>query len=202
VIGAPDETHRILTADGVLVRFGPHPIVYRPDGSVQQLVKGIWHLVDTEGRAYVKKNNVWLKNPSMDTTSETTDTYFINRKVTTRSDGVSFVEDGDNVTVSFPDGTKFSRKDKVFSHPALPDIQVAADQIGIDTPLFKAAFTKEKNCSVEMKNGDCSVTFTEEIKHLQIGFGQFRNVITVADLISGVVANVSARKCVYYLNDE
>jgi hypothetical protein len=53
-----------------------------------------------------------------------------------------------------------------------------------------------------MKNGDCSIAFQEEIRHLLISFGQLKNVMTMVDLLSGVVANVGARRCVYYLNDE
>jgi hypothetical protein len=76
------------------------------------------------------------------------------------------------------------------------------DRIGIETPLFTAAFTTDKNCSIEMKNGDCSVAFQEEIRQLLISFGQSKNDMTMVDFISGVVANVGAHRCVYYLNDE
>jgi hypothetical protein len=202
VAGAPGESHRVITPKGDLIRFAPHPIIYRPDGSIEQFIKGVWHLVDANGKAYVKKESGWFKNPEKDTTSETIETYFTSRKVTNRSDGVSFVEDAEHLTICFPDGTKYSQKERTFSHPALPEIQILEDRIAIETRLFKAAFTSQKDCSVEMKNGDCSIAFQEEIRQLLISFGQFKNVMTMVDLISGVVANVGARRCVYYLNDE
>jgi hypothetical protein len=43
---------------------------------------------------------------------------------------------------------------------------------------------------VEMKNGDCSLSFQEKIRQIMISFGQFKNVVTMVDLLSGVVANV------------
>jgi hypothetical protein len=202
MIGAAKESHRVITAKGELILFGPHPIIYRTDGSIQQYIKGVWHFINADGKAFVKKESGWCQNPEKDTTSETISTYFTNRKVTNRSDGVSFVEDGEDLTVVFPDHTKYSHKDQTFSHPSLPAVHILTDKIEIETSVFKAAFTAAKECSLELKNGECSLTFTEEIRHLHIHFGQSKNALTMVDLLSGTVVHVGARRLVYYLSDE
>jgi hypothetical protein len=115
---------------------------------------------------------------------------------------VTFVQDGENVTISFPDGTEFAQKDRIFSHPNLPDFQVCSDRLVVETRVFKAAFTDKLSCSFELKNGDCGVTFEDAHRQVMITFGPLKNFMTMVDLISGVVANMGARRYVYYLNDE
>jgi hypothetical protein len=199
VIGAPGESYCIITPEGSLIRFAPHPIIFRTDGSIQQCIKGTWHLVDSAGKAFVKKNGSWFQDPDHNTMSETIETYFIDWKVTNRSDGVAFVTDSSNVTISFPNGTKFAQKDKIWSHPKLPDLHITNDRINIDTAVFKGTFSRNKNCTFELKTGDCWITFQEGICHLLI---EFRHVVSMIGLISGIVVNVGSRRYVYYLNDD
>jgi hypothetical protein len=142
VIGAPHESHHLITPKGDLIRFA-HPI-YRPDGSIQQCIKGIWHLIDANGKAFIKKESGWCQNSEKDTTSETIETYFTSRKVTNRSDGVSFVEDAEHLTICFPDGTKYSQKEQTFSHPSLPDVQILGDRIAIEAHVSRLLPTSRR----------------------------------------------------------
>jgi hypothetical protein len=122
--------------------------------------------------------------------------------VTNRSDGVSFIDDEGQVTVAFPDGTKFGRKDQVWTHPDLPDIGIGSEKISVENAVFTASFGFDKNCSLELKNGECSVAFQSEWRHIFMTFGQAKAIMTMLDLITGMVLNVGARRSCYYLNEE
>ncbi|OHT14224.1 hypothetical protein TRFO_15529 [Tritrichomonas foetus] len=202
VTGVRDEVKRVITFNGDVIKYTPEPIIYKNDGSIQTFHKGDWHLVDNNGHAFVKKDGKWYKDPENDQTFEVADTYFTQRKVTNFSNGVSYIEDGELLTIAFPDGTKHAQNDGLFTHPDLPGIKVQDGLVSVETNDFIASFSENKDCSIDMRNNSCSFSFKESSSHVLIQYGQFKNVLTMADLYTGIVAHVGSRRNVYYLNDE
>ena len=202
ITGAPDESHRMITKSGDLVRYTDHPVIYKQDGTIEHYIKGVWHMTDKDGKAYLKKDGQWFLDPEHDLSAETFETYFTSRKVVKRSDGLSFIHDDDDVTICFPDGTKFANKDKVWSQSGLPDIRVDPDKVTIESKRFTASFDLEHTCTVALKNEECSVTYRESISNIMITYGQSKGALTMVDLVNGAVANVGTKRYVYYLNDE
>ena len=132
----------------------------------------------------------------------TIETYFTSRKVISRSDGLSIIEDDDDATLIFPDGTKYNKKKKMFTHKKLPSIIVDNGSITIDSKEFIAAFGENRDCSLALKNHNCTISFNEELRQLYINFGQAGNVMTMVDLLTGSIAHVGAKRFVYYLSDD
>jgi hypothetical protein len=62
------------------------------------------------------------------------------------------------MTCSF-DETKLAQENQNFPHPSMLVVQMLADKIALEPPFVKAAFSAEKNRSVEMMNSDCSAAF-------------------------------------------
>ena len=205
ITGNPNEVQRIMTRDGKIIRFAPDPIIYSPDGSIQEYIKGlqpVWKLVRFDGKGYVKKGNSWFREPKYDTTSETISTHFATRKVTNRSDGLSFIEDENNTTIVFPDGTQYDQTNNVYTHPDLPTITMECDKMTIEAKEFNASFSETGDCELTTKDDQCSISYFEDLRHILIQYGKQKNVMTMVDLITGMVANVGARKCVYYLAED
>ena len=202
ISGLEGESHRIITPKGKLIRYSPQPIIYHTDGSISRFFKETWEMVDSNGKGYIKRGNKWFYEPKFDTTSNTIETYFTSRKVTSRSDGLSIIEDDDDATLIFPDGTKYNKKKKMFTHKKLPSIIVDNGSITIDSKEFIAAFGENRDCSLALKNHNCTISFNEELRQLYINFGQAGNVMTMVDLLTGSIAHVGAKRFVYYLSDD
>lgn len=205
ITGNPHERKRIMTRDGKIIRFCPHPIIYSPDGSIQEYIKGlepVWKLVSFDGKGYVKKGDQWFREPKYDTTSQTISTHFATRKVTNRSDGLSFIEDENNTTIVFPDGTQYDQVNLVYTHPDLPTVTMDCDKLKIEMKEFCASFSETGDFELITKDDQCCLNYFEDIRHIMIQYGKLRNVLTMVDLITGMIANVGARKCVYYLAED
>lgn len=203
ISGIDGESHRIITAKGNLIRYSPQPTIYHTDGSISHFHIDSWERVDSKGKGFIKRGNKWFYEPKFDTSSSTTSTHFTSRKVTVRSDGLSIIEDDDDeVTFIFPDGTKYNKKTQTFSHKKMPSITVNNGAITIDSKEFTAVFHENRNCNFSLKNNDCSLSFNEDLRQLLIQFGQAANVMTMVDLLTGSIANVGAKRFVYYLSDE
>jgi hypothetical protein len=201
VSGAPDESHRILTREGKLIRFAPDPIIYSPDGSVQTYSKKVWRRVDGAGRAFVKRDGRWFCEPEMNATSETFSTFFTSRKVVKHSNGVAFIEDGDDSHIAFPDGTRYDRKTQTYSHPSLPSTSIVSDSFHVNSKEITAVFTRDRTCELTLRDGSCSINYAERLSNLLIQFDSSSEMTTI-DLLTGVVAMIGARRCVYYLADD
>jgi hypothetical protein len=201
ISGAPEESHRILTRDGKLIRFAPHPIIYSPDGSVGTYSKKVWRLVDAAGRAFVKRDGSWFCEPELNATSENFSTFFTSRKVVKHSNNVSFVEDGDKSEIVFPDGTRYDRKTRTYSHPCLPSAAIVGDSFHVNSKEVTADFAPDQMCKLALRDGSCSINYTERISNLVIQFDS-SNEMTTIDLLTGVVATIGARRCVYYLAED
>ena len=202
ISGVKGESKRIMTFKGDIIKYENIPIIYKTDGSIQKYEKGEWHLIDPHGNAFIKKNGLWLKDPDNNQSSELAQTFFTPRKVTNYSHGLSFIEDGEDLTISFPDGTKFIQKEMIYTHPELPNIKLQEGVLTIDTNEFTASLSEGRDCTIDMKNNSVSFIFNESTSHIQIQYGAFKNDMTLIDLCTGMVANVDSRKGVYYLNDE
>lgn len=200
--GASKETHRIIRRDCKLIRFsGPELQIYAPDGSIQTRLKDAWKLVSSEGKGYVKRGNEWFKEPKFDTTTETIFTHFTSRTVSYRSDGLSIIHDNDKTTIVFPDGTHFDQSNNTFTHEDLPSITVT-DTIRVDSHEFVGIFSENRDCELTMKDQPFAVNLYEEANNLTIQFNTLRSVMTLIDLVSGMVLNAGARRYVYYLADD
>lgn len=202
ISGLEGESHRIITSNGSLIRYTPLPTIYYPDGSISQLFRDDWRMVGSNGKGYVKRGDKWFYEPKYDTTSNTISTHFTTRKVTNRSDGFSIIEDDKDVTLAFPDGTKYNKNTKTFTCKKLPAVTVNNGSITVDFKEFVAVFGEKKDCSMTMKNQNCTVTFNEELRHLLIVFGQAGIAMTMIDLLTGSIAHVGSKRLVYYLSDE
>ena len=201
MVGAKDETHRIITSDGELIKFTPNPVIYRPDGSIQTKTQTGWTLVDKDGNGYVKRNGTWFKDPQLNAKCETLETYFSNRKVTNLSNGVMFITDDNEETITFPDGTKYFILQNTYKHPIYPDVHIG-NKIVLETKEFKATYEENHNVLLETKDLEHSMNFLVESGHLIFYYGQFKNSMTMVDLVTGTVANAGAHRCVFYLNDD
>ena len=202
MVGAKDESHRVISPDGTLIRFAPRPIIYRTDGSIQtQNEDGTWSIVDKDGLGYVKKEGKWYKDPSRNVEVEKLETYFSSRKVTNFSNGVMFINDDDEETIVFPDGTKYLVHANTYCYPSFPDVHLGST-IVIETNEFKAQYEPSHNVLIETKDLENSMNFLQDSGHLIFYYGQFKNVMTMVDLVTGCVANAGAHRCVYYLNDD
>lgn len=201
-----EELKRIITFNGEVIRYlvDGSIVIYKTDGSIQTcLPSKEWHLIDSNGHAYVKKDGKWFKDQQHDETSEVADTYFIPRKVTNWSHGVSFIEDDGELTISYSDGTKYTQKTGSFKHPELPEIRVFNQSITVETNEFVANFASEsRDCNLELKNNNISIDFKKEALHLLIQYGQFKKVMSMIDLYTGIVAHAGLNRCVYYINEE
>lgn len=202
ITGAKNETHRLITMEGKLIVFGQYPTIYSTDGSIEIYKKGIWHLYDKDGNVYIKKKGEWFVDPDEKITYECVSTHFTSRKVINYSNGLTFIEDDDDTIVRFPNGTRYSRANKTFYHDNLPDICIKDDKIIVETSECTATLTDEMDCTLDMKNNNCSISYKEEYRHMLINFGQFKNAMTMIDLMTGSIVNVGTRRFVYYLTEE
>lgn len=204
ITGAPEESHRVITSSGDMIRYAGHPIVYKKDGVIEHFIKGAWYMTDKDGKAYVKKDGQWFLDPVHDLTQETFETYFTDRKVVKRSDGLTFISDDNESSVCFPDGTKFANNATggVWSRQGLPDIRIGDGNISVQGKIFTATFDMDHVCSLELKNETCHVAYDESIGNVMITFGQSKGAATLVDLVNGAVANIGTKRFVYFLNDE
>ncbi|KAK8900365.1 hypothetical protein M9Y10_002692 [Tritrichomonas musculus] len=203
---ATAELKRIITFKGDIIRYLANGsiVIYKVDGSIQTcLPNKEWHLIDANGHAYVKKDGQWFKDSQHDETSDVADTYFIPRKVTNWSHGVSFIEDDGELTIAYSDGTKYTQKTGSFKHPDLPEIRVLDQNITVETTEIIATFQGEtRDCNLELKNNNISIEYKKESSHLLIQYGQFKKVMSMVDLYTGIVAHAGLNRCVYYLDDD
>ncbi|OHT10882.1 hypothetical protein TRFO_19675 [Tritrichomonas foetus] len=202
ISGIEGESHRIITPDGKLIKYCPNPIIYHSDGTIATKIRDKWKMVDSEGIGYVKRDGKWLLEPKFNETSTTISTYFTSRKVTNRSDGLSTIDDNGEITLIFPDETKYNMKTHTFYHSKIPSVSVNERVITIDSKEFTAEFANNCDCSFTLKNQDCTISFNEDLRHLLIQYGQFCNVMTIVDLLTGNIAHVGARRFVYYLTED
>jgi len=200
--GSNDESQRIIQSNGNLIKFDPNSTIYRIDGSITKIVNNEWHHCDKNGQSFIKKQGQWYRNPSQDASEEIIKSYFCDRQVVKRSNGVTLVKDTLDSYIVFPDGTKYSVGNSVYSHPCYPDIQVSNGSLIIQTNEYIVTYDENRNFTLESKDGEASLSYIQDTQHLIFSFGQFKNVMTMVDLVTGTVANVGARRSVYYLNDE
>lgn len=202
LVGAEGEKQRIINQDGTLIRFTPLPVIYRHDGSIQYNDNQVWKYVDKDGKGYVKLDGKWHKDPSIDATGKSFHSYFMKRRVLKRTNGVSFIEEDDDLTISFPDGTSYLQNAQTFKHEVFPDVTVTGDKIIVATDLFSATFDGSGNINIETKDQEATLTYNHENGHLFFFYGQSRNLTTLVDVVTGCVANIGSKRCVYYLDDE
>jgi hypothetical protein len=200
--GTSNETHRIITRTGKLIRYTPTPIIYYPNGAIETFIKGVWHLVDEKGHSYVKRDNVWFIQPEFNATEEKISTFFTTREVIKRSNGVSFIIENDKQKIVFPDRTEFDKVTQTYSHPDLLSVSIVNKKFQVQAKEFKAEFVENDVCSLIMTDASCSIQFTPEISSLVLQYGNFSPELTMLDLVTGLVATAGARRCVYYLGDD
>lgn len=200
------EVKRVVTFSGDLIKYlkDGQIIIYKPDGSIQtSLPNNEWRLVDSQGHSYLKRKGQWFKDMDHDETLSVAETYFAPRKVTNCSNGVIFIEDNNDLTIRYPDGTNYDQKKGVFTHPLLPDITVRNSTVSLETGEFVSNFIGETgDFSLETKNGSISLDFKKEQMNILIQYGQAKKAISMIDLYTGLVAHVGTNRLVYYLNEE
>lgn len=204
MIGAPGEQKRAVTSEGQLIKFTPKPVIYMLDGSIETFDGETWHLIDSEGKAFVKtSNDEWTRDKANDATCETIQTHFTKRQVSTHSNGVSIINDEDETTIVYPDGSKYYTNAKKWTNSALPDVIFAENKkMIVENEAFKATFESNNNITIDTKDNECSMNLLKKSGHIIYYFGQFRSVMTMIDLFTGTVANAGARRCVYYLTED
>lgn len=203
LIGVPGEQKRVITSEGPLIRFTPNPVIYTSDGAIQTYDGKTWHLIDSEGKSFVKtSDDEWTRETANDATCETIQTHFTKRQVTTHSNGVSFITDEDETIVCFPDGSKYYTNAKKWTHKSLPDVIIDGSKIIVENEAFKATYDQNNNVTLDTKDNECSMNLLKKSGHIIYYFGQFRTVMTMIDLFTGTVANTGARRCVYYLTED
>lgn len=201
LVGAPNEQYRIVNSKEI-IRYTPHPIIYRTDGSILQFNLNEWQLIDSNGKGFFLKDGKWFKQPLYDISSEYISSYFCSRSVSNRSDGFRYFEDGDESMFVFPDKTTYKIKTQTWTHPLYPAVIVSKDGLSVETSEFSAKFTNDNNIKVEAKNQEYACDYFNDTRHFFVHFGKLGVANTLIDLVTGYVANLGTRKNVYYLNED
>ena len=204
ISGVPGERHRVYTQNGKVIKYAPDPIIYSSDGSITHRIRGGWKMVDAEGKGYIKRNGKWYLEPKFDVTSNTKSTYFTKRKVTNRTDGLTYIEDEDENedTFVFPDGTRFNKLTNTFYHKKIPSVKIDDKKIIIEAKEFTIELSNNSNCTFTLKNQESVISYTDDDRHLLIQYGTSGNILTLIDLLSGYLVNLCSRRLLYYLSED